>query len=181
MYCPVCGKQQVNDQTRFCSGCGFPLGGVSEVVAAGGASLRLASQPKSAIDSPRKKGVKKGAWVMLVGCFLFVPILAISVAAFHISPFLVSAAAILSFMGGLLRIIYALMFEAGTSEVVFDQSQGPAQIGSANAHGALPPQMSMPVGDFQMPGPGAWRETNDLVPNSVTESTTRLLDKEKNQ
>lgn len=181
MYCPVCGKKQVSDQTRFCSGCGFPLTGVSEVISAGGASPRFLVPAGPKPDSPRKRGVKQGAWVMLVGCFLVVPILAISVAALKTSPFLVALASILSFMGGLMRIVYALMFESGapTPALALDQP-GASQI-AAGAMGALPPQTSVPVSDLQMPQPGHWRDTNDLVPNSVTESTTRLLEKEESQ
>jgi hypothetical protein len=37
-------------------------------------------------------------------------------------------------------------------------------------HGALPPQ---PANQYR--APGSWRDTNDLQPTSVTESTTRLL------
>jgi hypothetical protein len=31
MHCPRCGQQQISDQTKFCSRCGFQLGLVSEL------------------------------------------------------------------------------------------------------------------------------------------------------
>lgn len=53
------------------------------------------------------------------------------------------------------------------------------QLNPTAAQAALPPQQSQPVG-YYSPGVGNWRDTNDLQPSSVTENTTRLLDKEEN-
>jgi hypothetical protein len=54
-----------------------------------------------------------------------------------------------------------------------------------NAHGlhggqqqVLPPQQSIPASAYAPPRHGSWKDTNDLEPSSVTESTTRLLEKE---
>lgn len=181
MFCPVCGKQQVSDATRFCSGCGFPLAGVGEVIAAGGASLSRVADGTPKPDSPRKRGIKQGAWVMLVGCFLIVPLIAITSAALHFSPLFVSIAAVLSFVGGLLRIVYAAMFESGVAPVGLAPADNFMQIGSSAVRGSLGPQTSAPVSDLRMPSAGSWRDTNDLQPTSVTESTTRLLEKEGDQ
>ncbi len=181
MYCPICGKQQVSNQTRFCSGCGFPLVGVADVIAAGGASPSFAAHGEMKVDSPRKRGIKQGAMVMLVGCLLVVPILAITMAALNFSPFMIPIAAVVSFMGGLLRIIYAMMFEAGTAapSVAMGEIAGPGQMNAGVSRGSLPPQTSVPVSDFRMPAPGNWRDSADLVQNSVTESTTKLLEKDE--
>ena len=32
MHCPRCGQQQISNETRFCSRCGFQLGVVSELL-----------------------------------------------------------------------------------------------------------------------------------------------------
>ena len=32
MFCPRCGQQQISDQTKFCSRCGFQLGLVAEML-----------------------------------------------------------------------------------------------------------------------------------------------------
>jgi len=32
MHCPKCGQQQVSDEMRFCSRCGFALGIVTELI-----------------------------------------------------------------------------------------------------------------------------------------------------
>jgi hypothetical protein len=176
MFCPFCGKQRISEASRFCSGCGFPLDGVAELIARGG----VAERSSVTGDSARKRGIKQGAWVMLVGCFLIVPLLALLVGALDINPFLLPIAAVLSFMGGLLRIIYAFMYESsepGSGSVVgFAIPKN--EIGSG-ARSALPPQSSVPVSDFQMPSAGSWRDSEDLARQSVTDSTTKLLEKER--
>jgi hypothetical protein len=53
------------------------------------------------------------------------------------------------------------------------------QLNPAASQAALPPQQSQPVG-YYTPATGNWRDTNDLQPTSVTENTTRLLEKEEN-
>lgn len=179
MFCPVCGKQQVSDQTRFCSGCGFPLTGVSEVIAAGGASLVQASAAGHQPDSPRKRGVKQGAMVMLVGCFLVVPLVAILSAAINITPIFVPIFAILGFMGGLMRIIYALMFQSGQSPIAIEAGDPNLAQLNAGARRGLPPQTSYPISDLSMPVAGRWRDSSDLTPGSVTDSTTKLLEKKE--
>ena len=35
MFCPKCSQQQAADEVRFCSRCGFPLGGVKELLPRG--------------------------------------------------------------------------------------------------------------------------------------------------
>ena len=42
MYCPRCGQQQVSEEIKFCSRCGFPLGLVSEIIMHGGFLPQLA-------------------------------------------------------------------------------------------------------------------------------------------
>src|SRR5688572_32658153 len=42
MHCPRCGQQQVTEETRFCSRCGFQLGLVAELLAHGGVLPQLA-------------------------------------------------------------------------------------------------------------------------------------------
>src|SRR6266850_4876479 len=76
MYCPQCGQQQVSDATRYCSRCGFLLDGVVAVLASGGAVPTRYLQPVSRKLSPRSKGVRQGAMLML-STILIVPLIAI--------------------------------------------------------------------------------------------------------
>nr|AUN37213.1 hypothetical protein [uncultured bacterium] len=128
-------------------------------------------------QSPRKKGLKQGLFIFLL-TFLAVPIAAMFSQAVGLRPVLAGITAVLFFMGGILRMVYALMFEeAGPS--VFVDTASPAYLHQAPAHGALPPQSTYPVDHFNQPAAGNWRDTNDLTPSSVTEGTTRLLEKDR--
>jgi hypothetical protein len=104
--------------------------------------------------------------------------------AVNAEPFLVAISAILFFVGGLLRVIYALMFESGVpggktlEERVLS---GTPILASKEKAGKLPPAQSIPVNVYAPPpGAGHWRDTNDLapIPGSVTDSTTKLLHKD---
>jgi len=88
-----------------------------------------------------------------------------------VGPEITSVAAVLLFMGGLLRMAYAWLLEEGGSPV----SPTRQQLGGMSSRAALPPERSVPAVDFAYQGPGNWRDTNDLQP-SVTENTTRQLD-----
>jgi len=179
MFCPQCGQQQVTGVVRFCSRCGFPLDGVIQLLGSGGIVPAYRASDEPVAVSPRKKGVKQGGLLLLSG-ILLVPILGLF-ASFSASSFpqmLAGLAAIICFIGGPLRMLYAAIFEEGARPT---HAYGPPmpmhvpqQFGSHNQAPALPPP--------QVSGPGAWRRrpnTAELVnPPSVTENTTRLLEKE---
>jgi len=182
MHCPRCGQQQVSDETRFCSRCGFLLTGIARVIENDG------QVPQSgtffAAGSPRRRGVMRGVFFFLM-TFLVVPLVAILTVAVNGEPVLAGAAAILFFMGGLLRIVYALMFESGEpgGKALEEKVLGNTPIFAEKQKAAeLPPAQSIPVSTYAPPpGAGNWRDTNDLVqtPGSVTDSTTKLLHKDE--
>jgi hypothetical protein len=177
MYCPTCGQQQLNDEIRFCSRCGFLLSDVAEVVANKGISPYKTPGRVSKKDTPRKRGLKQGGMVMLIGFLLVVPILAISMPFLGFSPFLIPMAAIITLMGGLLRMIYAYMFESN-DQYETGVNMTPTLSGSHSSPKTLPDHQSIPADAYV--APGKWMETNDLAqPPSVTESTTKLLQKEE--
>ena len=183
MFCPQCGQEQISGETRFCSRCGFLLVGVSELIANGGAPPENLPVKKEKRKTPRKRGLKQGLFIFLLA-FLFVPILAIITIAAEAEPFLVAMAAILFGVGGLLRAIYALMFESNepTDETPKDSVFQKAQnvLGKKGNQTALPPQQTMPASTYVPPVAGNWRDTNDLkAPVSVTEDTTKLLELER--
>lgn len=180
MFCPSCGQQQVSNETRFCSRCGFLLSDIAEVVANKGISPYKTPGRARKKDSPRKRGIKQGGMIMLVGCLLVVPIVSILMPFVGFPPFFIPIAAVLSFMGGLLRMIYAWMFEEKETFAFEENYPNQNIIGGKTEHNALPPQQTIPVSDFVPPHPGSWHTTNDLVqPPSVTEHTTKILKKEE--
>lgn len=176
-YCPRCGQQQASSGIRFCSRCGFVMNGIGQIVAQGGVPQELV---EPGTESPRKRGVKQGGLLMLSSLIL-VPLLAIVSAALDISPVFVAVTAVVTFWGGLLRILYALIFESGkpaVNNVGFVDSFKHTLSGRP-AVTSLPPVSQEPAEAAFRPAPGNWRDTNDLEPTSVTEVTTRTLDRSK--
>lgn len=180
MFCPQCGQQQTTGVIRFCSRCGFPLDGVIQLLSAGG-TLPMYRDPEEPVPvSARRKGVKQGGVLLLSGIVL-VPLLGV-MTEFSNSNFLqilMAFAAIICFIGGPLRMLYAAIFEEGAPRPI--RPYGPPmqaprpQFGPPlQHHGALPPPPAR--------SPSSWRSrpnTAELVnPPSVTENTTRLLEKE---
>ncbi len=179
MFCPQCGQQQVAGVIRFCSRCGFPLDGVLQLLSNGG-SLPVYRTPDEPIPiSARRKGVKQGGLLLLSGAVL-VPVLGIF-ANYSNSTFLeilTALAAIICFIGGPLRMLFAAVFEEGAPKPVPVYGPGPMQMPQRFAPHAPSPALPPPP---VRPQP-SWRprpNTAELVsPPSVTENTTRLLDKE---
>ena len=179
MYCPQCGQQQITASLRFCSRCGFPLEAVLQVLATGGALPAMSVQGNQE-PSPRRKGVKQGVLLFLLGMIL-VPLLGVlnSFNAGNLFDILTPMAAIFFFLGGLLRMLYAALFEEGAPRYrpmmqSYAPPPVPAQFQSAPRVAALPPPPARP--------PAPWRSrpnTAELAqPPSITENTTRLLDKD---
>ena len=179
MHCPRCGQQQVSEETRFCSRCGFLLTGIAQVIANDGI-VPHQNSTFFAAGSPRRRGVMQGVFFFLL-TFLFVPLTGILTAFLGIEPFLPAISAILFFMGGLLRVVYALMFESGISGGKTLEEKvmaGNFVISDKQKAGELPPAQSIPVNVYAPPpAAGHWRDTNDLAktPGSVTDGTTKLL------
>ena len=175
MYCPQCGQQQVSDVTRFCSRCGFLLDGVNSILASGG--VVSTSSPSGYKQlSARSKGVRQGALIMLSSLML-VPLMSIiSVFLLGSPEILIPITAITCFVGGLLRILYALLMEdpgPPLNEMPVSYTPMAAQVHSAPRQVSLPPPPA---------GPGSWRPRPNTAeiyqPPSITENTTRLLDKD---
>ena len=178
MYCPKCGQLQISEDVRFCSRCGFLLEGVHSLLATGGTTpqyIPTANRPLSA----RTKGVRQGAMLMLSTLFI-VPMTAILIVGVLDGPGeIVALAAVFCFIGGLLRILYALMFENSYPE--------PDAIAAPYSAPAVPQFERMGRNAGLPPAPAnlapSWRpqpNTAELVHRpSVTENTTRLLDKDE--
>jgi hypothetical protein len=190
MFCPNCGQRQISNEARFCPACGFPLEVVGEVLANGGRPhWRPPQPPTGAVQlSPRQKGVRQGAMVML-SLLLVVPLIAIfGVALLGLPGELVALAGVILFGGGLLRIAYALLFEqeapalpAAPQPTYVPPPTIPNYLGTPQqqqSHTALPPRQSTPV---PTPAQQQRYHTGELVEpprSSVTDHTTRLLDKQ---
>lgn len=197
MYCPICGQQQVSDVTRFCSRCGFLLTGVAQVIANNGNVPQILPDQIQSASSARIKGIKMGGALMLSGIIL-TPVTAILLDDTRLGDYVIPLVAILTFMGGLIAILFSAIFLSGTSKYVLPSNAAAGnKLGNANplfqgdrVQNALPPQSANfnPVNSNYYQAPilqktagEDWREsnTNELVmPPSVTEETTKLLNQQ---
>ncbi len=149
---------------------------------ANGGNIPSLADAKNSLSTPRKRGLKKGLFIFLLA-FLFVPLA--TILAFMVranEPFAVIIIAILFTVGGLLRMAYAAMFESNVPEEkslegnVYQPSHG--FFNKKRNRKSLPSEQTIPASAYVPPANGNWRDTNDLTPTSVTETTTKLLSKE---
>lgn len=183
MYCPRCGQQQVPDQIRFCSRCGFQLGLVAELIANNGFLPQLAAlQNLKPSLFTRKNGVIFTVlwfifWVMMLPAFF-------GIAGIETGA---GVSAVFGVFSSVMLLVISLSFLK--SETPKPQLLPMMQANDAAAHGlygnkvraALPNRESQPVSAF-VPPQGAWRspDTGEVVePGSVTENTTKFFDTEK--
>ena len=182
MFCPQCGQQQVTGVVRFCSRCGFPLDGVAQLLNSGGMMpVYRTSSDEPAPISARRKGVKQGGLLLLSGAVI-VPILGMF-ASFTNATFLeilAALAALICFIGGPMRMLYAALFEEGAPKPF--QAYGPPTAMPRHPQQFGPPAQRPALAPPPARAQGAWRRPNTAElahPPSVTENTTRLLDKEE--
>lgn len=181
MHCPRCGQQQVSENIKFCSRCGFPLGLVSEIIAHGGFLPQLADLAQDKTWLTRKNGV-----VFSIFWFIFwVPLLASIFGGVLGVEVMGAMCALIGVFGGLMLFIGSLVFLKKTPKHQnLSQLNDAAQAYSSNLPGdgnrtALPSPSYQPVDSYTPPA-GSWKapNTGDLLqPGSVTDATTKLLKK----
>ena len=172
MYCPGCGQQQISDEMRFCSRCGLPISGLAEWLASGGVPAPRREQKQVALTSPRRQGIRRGAKLLFLSAVLFPIFLLLSIAFDEGTPLIIP---FLIFFASLVIMLYARLFSDPTPSIR-SQAQT-SNLGTTSAGAALPPASNW----ANAPGDlGRQRvKTSELAhPPSVTEHTTKLLDKE---
>jgi hypothetical protein len=156
--------------------------GMNEIVVNGGIPQQLMpNEPKP--PTARRRGLKQGGAWFLFG-IVIVSVLGVLSNILRFNDDIVGLAAVIFLLGGLVRMVYALIFESGNpADNTIEQSvvQTAQKLLNKNPQkGALPPQQSIPVDHYAPPRAANWRDTTDLEPSSVTDSTTKLLhDKER--
>ncbi len=184
MHCPRCGQDQVSEEIKFCSRCGFPLGLVSEILAHGGFLPQLADLHKS----ERSIFTKKNGVVFSVFWFMFFLLI--------LTPFwgimgvdkMAGICAIMGIFGGLMWLVGSLVLlksERRDLPMSINDMQQPnvhGLYGARQNQNALPPQRGVPVNTYIPPQPGSWRTPNTgefVTPRSVVDETTKLLKEDK--
>ncbi len=178
MYCPRCGQQQQIESIRFCSRCRFLMIGMNDVIENGGLPKEILDKKHPDAISPRRRGLKQGGLLFLSG-IIVVPILGIFTAMMNGEGYAAGIAAILTFLGGIIRMIYAL-FESGTPTLENDGMVSTLKndlLGIKKKQKALPPQQTEPIETNFQPPAGHWRETAELQPTEASEKQTQTFNK----
>ena len=168
MYCPKCSQQQLAEDLRFCSRCGFPLAGVAFLLEKDGLIPQLAVP-----ETPGRRGkVIKESWILTLASWA---VALLTTAAWdwggQFETVAKVGALIFFLLGliGLLRFVYAFLF---VKDVPPSGAEPAFPVAARRA--ALPSPQDVPLTDYpQRPN------TREMIPRgSVTENTTKLLDEE---
>lgn len=168
MFCPKCGHQQLGNEVKYCSRCGFYLGMVSELLLLDGALPGRVIAPTPSGVSPRKKKMRGGAKLMFFSVAMLPLALIFSIAADAGEPLIIP---LVIFLGGLFWMMYHRLFT--------DEHEIPAQ---APRQVQMPPQRHMLRPEDNQMGVADPRRANtaDMAhPPSIVDHTTQLFDKER--
>lgn len=182
MFCPRCSQQQVSEEPRFCSRCGFQLHVVKSLLASGGALEEASGGAGGAspIDRSRRRRDWTVGAAMMFGAAFLVAALTVELPPGHSGPifFLFVAWLALTLLINLKSIFrffvgHDVAPARGTAATkgapAFSGGQSPL---TSNGAPALPPARDFPATDFAARG----AETAEArQPPSVAEPTTSLL------
>jgi len=175
MFCPKCSQEQVSDETRFCSRCGFQLNVVKALLADDGTPQDLeAAKPNRSLN---KRDLTIGAAMMFFFAFI-VAVFTNSLLPNHSSRilFLIVAWLLLSLLINIKPMFqYFMRGEAGGRDEKYLPSNAASGLFSKAERHSLPTALESIPADLMMPGVN----TADFAkpPPSVTEPTTNLLNK----
>ncbi|HEX7957619.1 MAG TPA: zinc ribbon domain-containing protein [Pyrinomonadaceae bacterium] len=168
MFCPKCG-QQSSDEVRFCPRCGFQLARLAAYLAAEEHAPGAAAAPRAPLMTARRRGMRRGAKVMFF-CGVLLPaalLLAIEDAP---GPLLL---VLTTFLAGLAWFLYSWLFNDNVVPVGKDAAR--RDLAAAGERPALGAPQFTPAPLFNRQR----ADTGEIYqPPSVTENTTKLLDKD---
>ena len=157
------------------------MGLISEVLAHGGFLPQLAELNKKKTIFNKKNGVVFSIFWMIVFMMLLPAIIGIFNGPGELQG-------LIRCPGNIWRDDdnYRFAHNASFFKAISADPGAHAESSASNGSGAsrrwsasgLPPQQSIPASAYAPPRAGSWRDTKDLEPTSVTESTTKLLEKE---
>jgi hypothetical protein len=169
MFCPRCG-QQSSDEVRFCPRCGFQLAGLAAYMAANELTPAGAPVPRPAVMTARRRGMRRGAKLMFI-CAVLLP--AAALLAFEDDapgPLLLVCT---TFLAGLAWFVYSWLFSDNVLPV--GKSASRKDLAAAGDRPALGAPQFTPAPLFNQQR----ANTAEIYqPPSVTENTTKLLDKD---
>jgi hypothetical protein len=175
MFCPKCSQEQISDETRFCSRCGFQLNVVKAILSDSQTQGDEITKPRKNL---RMRDVTIGAFLMAVLAVIGAAI-TIDMPPSHSARIIII---VMAWMGltlllNIKPIIQYFLRSDGSTQTTenFSVSKTISKLTQRNKK-SLPEAQSIPAADFMMPG----ANTAEMVqPQSVTERTTNLLDKKE--
>lgn len=165
MFCPKCSQEQISSDVKFCSRCGLLLSAISKIVDNDGLTTH-----DGAVNSPRVRGTKQGGFFLLAALLLF-PILLILAKEMSVRPAMFILFVMTVAAAGILRIVYALMFESGaepqrSTRFAAPEYSAPSQLAAPNTN---------PLEMFNGRQSRDWRGSGELEPVAVTDRPTQIL------
>ena len=181
MHCPRCGQQQVSNETKFCSRCGFQMALVSELLANNGFLPQL-----NALYS-QKPGIvtKKNGVFFTILWFIFWVMMLPAFFGLAGEEDAAGVSAVFGIFSTIMLLIASLAFLKKSPKVYtvplveIPQPQQPNYFAAPGHVQALPPPQQQPPAQAYTAPQGSWRapDTGEFAatPGSVTDSTTKLL------
>jgi hypothetical protein len=169
MFCPRCG-QQSSDEVRFCPRCGLQLAGLPAYVAANDPISNRPDPARAAELTAKRRGMRRGAKLMFFSVVLFPIFLVMSFGVDNPVPLFVPFTV---FLAGLVVLVYSLLF--GDELIRLPGRAGHRDLGGVGERPGLGAPTFTPAPLFNQQR----ANTAEIYqPPSVTENTTKLLDKD---
>jgi hypothetical protein len=169
MFCPKCG-QQSSDEVRFCPRCGLALAGLTGYVAANDPAATRLDPARAAELTAKRLGTRRGAKMMFFSVILFPIFFGFCFIVDNPAPLFVPFTL---FLAGLVVLAYARLF--GDELIPSRQRASRQDLGAGSDRPALGAPTFTPAPLFNQQR----ANTAEIYqPPSVTENTTKLLDKD---
>ena len=174
MFCPKCSQQQIYDNIRFCSRCGFQLNVVKALLVADDASLSKTSESAAPHRSRRKKDMTIGA-VLMVFLALHSAWTTEDLSLDREYTSLIVKCIILCGLINIMPVIrdfFSVTTPPGSASSPKTLSRLIAKFQNKHQNAALPDAYDRPAADYFT---GRIKTAEHVPPPSVTEDTTNLL------
>jgi hypothetical protein len=169
MFCPKCG-QQSSDEVRFCPRCGLQLAGLAAYVAGNEYAPARPDPARQAEMTAKRRGTRRGAKLMFFSVVLFPIFFGLCFLVDGPGPLVIPFTV---FLAGLVMLVYARLF--GDDLVPVHSGASRRDLGAGSDRPALGAPQFNPAPLFNQQR----ANTAEIYqPPSVTENTTKLLDKE---